>query len=203
MIHRIANVRAGDRVLVTAAAGGVGIALLQLLQNARATAYGAASARKHATVSRFGAIPIDYRAGAIDELIRAREPSGVDCAFDAVGGRNIGPCTRATKRGGKVIGFGFLAVPGLPSMLAMFLELYAGSRLRGRTGSFYGITLRYRRNPRLFREDLPKIFALVGRGTLAPSIAATFPLLDARKAIELLASGSVAGKIVLTNPADG
>jgi NADPH:quinone reductase-like Zn-dependent oxidoreductase len=49
------------------------------------------------------------------------------------------------------------------------------------------------------REDLPKIFALVAEKKIDPLISITFPLLAAGKAIELLATGSVEGKIVLTN----
>jgi len=64
---------------------------------------------------------------------------------------------------------------------------------------FYGITKLYRKKPELFREDLPKIFALVAQKKIAPPISAIFPLLEANKALEMLATGSVQGKIVLTN----
>ena len=57
----------------------------------------------------------------------------------------------------------------------------------------------YKKDPQPFREDLPKIFELLETKKIDPMISATFPLLDARKAIELLATGSVEGKIVLTN----
>ncbi|HMD29214.1 MAG TPA: zinc-binding dehydrogenase, partial [Steroidobacteraceae bacterium] len=78
-------------------------------------------------------------------------------------------------------------------------NLFIGSRLRGRRGTFYGITALYRKNPQPLHEDLPKIFALLAEKKIDPLVAATFPLLAARQAIELLATGSVEGKIVLTN----
>jgi NADPH:quinone reductase-like Zn-dependent oxidoreductase len=81
----------------------------------------------------------------------------------------------------------------------MFANLFVGSRLRGRRGAFYGITYLYRKNPTLFREDLPKIFALIAEQKIAPLIYTTLPLLAAKQALELLAAGSVEGKIVLTN----
>ena len=112
MIHRVANVRAGQTALVTGAGGGVGTALLQLLRLAGVKTYGAASARKHGLVASLGATPIDYRLGPIDRLIRAHEPAGVDFVFDAIGGANSGPCLRATRRGGMVVGYGFMAVDG-------------------------------------------------------------------------------------------
>ncbi len=198
MIHRVANVRAGQTALVTGAGGGVGTALLQLLRLAGVKTYGAASARKHGLVASLGATPLDYRLGPIDRLIRAREPAGVDFVFDAVGGANIGPCLRAARRGGMVVGYGFMAVDGALARARMFWDLLIGARLRGRRGTFYGITLRYRKDAKPFHEDLPKILTLVARRQINPVIAATFPLSDAKRAIELLATGTVAGKIVLT-----
>jgi NADPH:quinone reductase len=76
-------------------------------------------------------------------------------------------------------------------------NLLLGTRLRGRRGSFYGITMVYRKNPQPLREDLPKIFALLGQKKIAPLVNRTFALHEARQAIELLASGSVGGKLVL------
>lgn len=198
MIHRVAKVQPGQTGLVTGAAGGVGTAALQLLRLAGVKTYGAASAPKHHTLRSLGAIPIDYRAGSIDHLTRALEPRGVDYVFDAVGGANIGPCIGALRRGGTLVGFGFMGAPGMLSQLAMFANIFLGARLRGRLGKFYGITMLYRRDPKLLREDLPKIFALLAAKKIDPLVNRTFPLLAVREALELLASGSVEGKIVLT-----
>jgi NADPH:quinone reductase len=71
--------------------------------------------------------------------------------------------------------------------------------VRGRRGSFYGITALYRKNREPFHEDLPKIFRLLADRKIDPPVTHSFPLLAARRAIELLASGTVEGKIVLTN----
>jgi len=199
MIHRVARVRLGQTALVTGAAGGVGTAALQLLRLAGVRTYGAASAPKHGTLRSLGATPIDYRAGPIDVLTRALEPNGVDYVFDAVGGANIGRCIGALRRGGTLVGFGFMGAPGMLSQLAMFANMFLGARLRGRRGTFYGITLLYRKDPKPLREDLPKIFALLAAKKIDPLVNHTFPLLEARQAIELLAAGSVEGKIVLTN----
>jgi NADPH:quinone reductase len=198
MIHRVANVRAGQTALVTGAGSGVGTALLQLLQLAHVKTYGAASAEKPGLVTGLGATPVDYRLGPIDRLVRACEPAGVDFVFDAIGGANIGPCLRATRRGGMVVGYGFMAVDGALAKARMFWDLLVGARLRGRRGTFYGITLWYRKDPKPFHEDLPKILALVAHKKISPVIAVTFPLGDAKRAIELLATGAVEGKIVLT-----
>jgi len=90
-----------------------------------------------------------------------------------------------------------MAATGTLSTLAMFANVFVGSRLRGRRGSFYGITALYRKDPSAFREDLPKVFSLLAEKKIDPMVMKTFPLLEARKALELLATGTVEGKIVL------
>jgi NADPH:quinone reductase len=199
MIHRVAKVQPCRTALVTGAAGGVGTATLQLLRLAGVKTYGAASTPKHELLRSLGAIPIDYRAGTIDRLMRAMEPAGVDYAFDAVGGADTSRCIGALRRGGILVGFGFMGASTKLSQLAMFANIFVGARLRRRVGTFYGITMLYRKNPRPLREDLPKIFALLAAKKIDPLVQTTFPLVEARQAIELLASGSVQGKIVLTD----
>jgi NADPH:quinone reductase-like Zn-dependent oxidoreductase len=197
MIHRVAKVQAGQSALVTGASGGVGLAALQLLRLAGVTTYGAASAAKHGMVRSLGATPIDYKAGRIDRLVRAIEPEGVDFVFDAIGGANIGLCIGAARRGGTVVGFGFVGAVGKLAQGMMFANLFVGSRLRGRRGTFYGITMLYKKDRGPLREDLPKIFALLAEGKIDPMVTRTFGLLEARQALEVLATGTVEGKIVL------
>jgi NADPH2:quinone reductase len=202
-LHRVGQVKAGQTALVTGAAGGVGTAALQLLRIAGVKTYGAASASKHDTIRTLGAIPIDYRAGRLDRLVRDVEPRGVDLVLDGIGGSMIGQCIGALRPRGRLVAYGFMAVSGLVATLAMFANIFLGSRLRGRHGSFYGITAKYRKDAAPFREDLAKVFALLAEGKIDPMIAQTFPLLEARKALELLAAGGVAGKVVLEAPTDG
>jgi NADPH:quinone reductase len=90
-----------------------------------------------------------------------------------------------------------MGAPGILSKLGMFANIFIGAPLRGRRGKFYGITALYRKDPTPFREDLPKIFALLGEKKIDPLVSHTFALIEARQAIELLATGSVEGKIVL------
>lgn len=198
MIHRVAAQRAGESALVTGANGGVGQALLELLRVHGVSAIGAAGARAHELVRALGATPIEGRAAPIDEGVRAIRPEGVDAAYDALGGRFVGQCIRATRKGGWVVGYGFSATDNSALGAARgFGALYVKARLLGRRGAFYGITARYRKDPRPFLEDLPKLFALLAEGKLRPRIAARLPLLDARRGNELQERGGVDGKIVL------
>ena len=197
MIHRVAKPKRRSTALVTGAGGGVGTALLQLLKLEGVTAYGAASRPKHDLIEKLGGIPIDCRSGPVDRLVRARESGGVDVAFDALGGASIATCLRAVRRGGTVVGYGFMAANSSLSQARMFFDVFAGSRLRGRRGAFYGISLLYRKDPQPFLEDLPKIFAAVAERRLEPVIAEVMPLQRVGEALTRLAGGSVAGKIVL------
>jgi NADPH:quinone reductase len=200
MIHRVAKVRAGQTALVTGAAGGVGTATLQLLRLAGVKAYGAASPSKHDTIRALGAVPIDYRRGRLDRLIRSFESDGVDVVFDAVGGDNVKPCITSLRAGGLLVGFGFMGVDSKFATLTSIANVLLGARLRGRRGAFYGITMLYRRDPRPLREDMPKIFALIASGEIDPVIDTTFPLSAAGDALRRLASGAPTGKIVLSVP---
>src|SRR5205807_176547 len=123
MIHRTVQVAAGSTALVTGASGGVGTAVLQLLRLAGVKTYGAASDSKHDTVRALGATPIDYRAGPLDRLMRALEPAGVDYVFDAVGGANIEKCIGALRRGGTLVGYGFMGAPWMLLKVLMLANL--------------------------------------------------------------------------------
>jgi NADPH:quinone reductase-like Zn-dependent oxidoreductase len=202
MLHRVAQLRAGQTALVTGANGGVGTALLDLLRDAGVRALGACSSQHADIVRTLGAEPILSRAAPIDVAVRRILPAGVDAAFDALGGPSTAECVRATKRGGIVVGYGFAAtiVDGRPSrvrMLRGLSRLLAGARLRGRRGVFYGITLRYQRDPAPFKEDLATLFSLLASRRIAPRIAHRLPLLAVRRSQELLEAGGVDGKIVL------
>ncbi len=183
--------------LVTGAAGGVGSAAVQLLRLAGVRVIGAAAKTKHERLRALGATPIDSRSGRLAALVHEAVPAGVDFAFDAVGGRSVGECLQALRRGGRLVGFGFMGAPSRLARLQTLVNVFLGSRLRGRRGAFYGITMQYRRDPQPFREDLPKIFALLAERRVDPLITERLPVLDARTALEHLASGNVQGKIVL------
>jgi NADPH2:quinone reductase len=206
MVHRTAEMKAGQTALVTGANGGVGTALLELLRIAEVRTLGAAAPAHFDLVRALGAEPIPSRSGSLSEEVRRFIPNGVDVAFDGLGGPMTRECIRATRPGGKVVGYGFMAAKtnGKGSMLKSirgFGALFVGARLVGRRGNFYGITQLYRRDARPFREDLPRLFSLLATGKIHPPIAARLPLLAMREAQRLLEAGGVRGKIVLTRAA--
>ncbi len=195
MIHRVAKLSRGQSALVTGANGGVGTALLELLRVHGVRALGAVSKKHTAIAKSLGAIPI-ARDAPLDVSVREIVPEGVDASFDVLGGKSTSECVRATKRGGTIVGYGFMAAKSTWLVLRGYLSLYLGSRLRGRSGSFYGITMIYRKDKAPFREDIAKLLELLVTKQIKPTIAKRLPLLAARQAQELLVEGGVEGKIV-------
>lgn len=197
MIHRPAAMQPHQAALVTGANGGVGTALLQLLQAQEVRALGLASKQHFDLIRSLGGEPIESRAKPMDVAVRDVLPDGVDVAFDGLGGAGTGECIRATRRGGLVVGYGFMAAHGAISTMRGMAALFLGARLAGRRGTFYGITQLYRKDKRPFKQDLPKLFQLLAARKIQPQIAARLPLLAGRDAERLLEAGGVAGKIVL------
>lgn len=103
----------------------------------------------------------------------------------------------ATKRGGTTVWYGFVGATGMPALLSSAWSCFVRTRLSGQRGMFYGITMLYRKDPRPFREDLPKLFDLMKDRRLVPRVAQRLPLLAAREANERLEAGNIEGKLVL------
>ena len=195
MLHRVAKVKAGDKVLVNGASGGMGTALLELGKLAGLKMYGTASRNKHNILTQFGAIPIDYHTEDFVDAIRQAEPDGLDFVFDGVGGKQGDRTLSILRNGGKLVAY--TAPTGWMSMVQDALKLMKINLFTRKSAEFYGITVLYLRDKKPFMEDLPKLFKLLEDGKIKPVIAEKFPLLEARKANELLESGQVTGNLVL------
>src|SRR5262245_2082316 len=209
MLHRSAQVRPGQRVLIHGAAGGVGSALLQLGRLAGLELYGTCSARGAAAVADLGGIPLDYRHQDFVEEIHRLTREGMDVVFDGIGGTHIWRSRQALRPGRKVIAYGLtssLRGGRLASGrrhrfhgLAIFGVYIAGGWLlpsRKRVLP-YSIQWLKRLRPAWFRQDLLALFDLLQQQKIKPLIAQRFPLAEARQAHELLGQGGVTGKLVL------
>jgi NADPH2:quinone reductase len=212
MLHRSAQVRSGQRVLIHGAAGGVGTALLQLGRLAGLEMYGTCSSRGAATVSDLGGIPIDYQHQDFVEEIHRLTGEGVDVVFDSIGGTHIWRSRKALRAGGTVVAYGLtgsLRGGRLASgrsggrhrfrEIAIFgLYIAGGWLLPGRKRVVpYSIQWLKRLRPAWFRQDLIALFDLLQQRKITPLIAQRLPLSEARHAHELLGTGGVTGKIVL------
>ncbi|MEW6403543.1 MAG: zinc-binding dehydrogenase [Chloroflexota bacterium] len=196
VLHRVARVKAGNKVLIVGASGGVGTALMQLGQLAGQKMYGLASASKHHTLTEYAVTPIDYRTQDFVQVLRRAEPDGLDFVFNGMGEEIFERGLAVLRKGGVLVHYGgpqsFSRFILLLVKLVFYNVLSNGKKLEG-----YGT---HRLGVDLFKEDWAKLFSLLEEGKINPVIAAKFPLLEARKANELLESGQVTGNIVLLAP---
>jgi NADPH2:quinone reductase len=212
MLHRCAEVKPGQRVLIHGAAGGVGTALLQLGALAGLEMYGTCSSRGASAVSGLGAIPIDYQHQDFVTEIRRLTREGVDAVFDPMGGTHLWRSREALRPGGKVVGYGLITsirgkglTSGRPGRRQRFrgtalfaLCIAGGWLLPGRKRVVpYSIQTLKRLKPDVFRQDLSALFDLLRQQKIKPLVARRFPLAEARHAHELLGKGGVIGKLVL------
>ena len=195
-LHRVAKVKPGDKILIVGASGGCGTAYLQLGKLAGLKMYGLASSRKHDVLEEYGAIPIDYRTQDFVEAIRDMEPDGLDYVFNGMADEYFKPCLEVLRRGGVLVHYGapqsFARLWVLVAKLLINNLLPNGKKIEG-----YGT---HRLGTDLFKEDWSTLFNLLGEGKINPIIAAKYPILEARKANEMLESGGVVGNIVLVSP---
>jgi NADPH:quinone reductase-like Zn-dependent oxidoreductase len=206
MLHRVAAVAAGSRILVHGAAGGAGSALVELAALSGCAIYGTASKAKHELLTRLGAVPIDYRSEDFVARIRELTGTGVDAVFDPVGGKNWRRSFATLRPAGVMVCYGVSAMMSggrrnfwniLRFLVGM--PLYTPLSLLGKSLGVCGfnVTLWKQSRPDLYRSDLTTLLRMLADGRIAPLIAARLPLEKAAEAHAMLNSASVSGKIVL------
>ncbi|MFE7860099.1 NADP-dependent oxidoreductase [Streptomyces sp. NPDC101209] len=171
-----ADVRPGQRVLVHAAAGGVGHVAVQIAKARGAYVIGTASAGKHEFLRGIGADEtVDYRETDFTEAVK-----DVDVVLDTIGGDTSTRSLRVLRPGGIVVSI-------LPVGSDDFHEEAARLGVRS-----------LRMLVDASHSGMTAIAELVEEGKLRPTIAGTFPLADAAEAHRLGDTGRTTGKLVLT-----
>lgn len=208
MIHVIRRVAPGDKVLVHAAAGGVGTAVLQLCRAiGGVTTFGTASASKHDYLRSQGCThPIDYRTTdyvrAVKELTNG---DGVDLVCDALGGADWKKGYSILRPGGILICFGLANAQraGKVSWMRVITQLLRIPRFnpmrmmgdnRGVCGVDLGSMWSYHE---LIADGLARLVAMYEQGAIDPHVDAVFPFDRAGEAHAYLEGGKNVGKVVL------
>jgi NADPH:quinone reductase-like Zn-dependent oxidoreductase len=170
------QLQAGETVLITAAAGGVGSVAVQIAAGRGARVLGVASSANHDYVRSLGADEVfDYHVADWAGQVRAAVPGGVDLLLDCSGGATRDQAIGAVRDGGRVLSI-VLAGP----------EMALG---RGITGEAFAA--------RGGRPRLEALSRLVEAGVLHPQVEAVLPLDQARQALAQVAGGHTRGKVVL------
>ena len=189
-----AALAAGETLLVLGAAGGVGLAAIEIGKALGARVIACASSEEKLAVCRsHGADPtINYATEDLRERIKAlTEGRGVDVVYDPVGGPYTEPAFRSLAWRGRhlVVGFAAGEIPKLPLNLAL---------LKGASvvGVFWGDFAR--RQPKEFAQSIGQLARWYADGKLKPHVSHTMPLEKAAQALKLMAARQVTGKLVLT-----
>jgi len=173
----LGRLQAGQTVLITAAAGGVGSLAVQIAAAVGARPLGVASPANHDYLVSLGASDVfDYHAADWVQQVRAAVPGGVDLLFDAAGGGTRDKALGAVRDGGRAI---FIVLQSPPPAQ---LE-------RGISGESFAANVD--------RQRLDALGQLVDSGKLRPQVAAVLPLDQARDALSRVAGRHTRGKIVL------
>lgn len=191
-LRSVAELRAGERLLVTGAAGGVGSAAVALGVVAGAEVVAVASgAEKLAACADAGAsVLIDSGRDDVRDQLRELVPDGVDVVVDVVGGAVAEPALRACRWGARFVTIGFASgdIPAIPLNLVLLKGVTVmGLEMRG-----FG-----ENRPDDLARDRAELDSMLAEGRVRPVIGARVSLDDVAVGLRLLADRRVHGKVVV------
>ncbi|HET6505994.1 MAG TPA: zinc-binding dehydrogenase [Baekduia sp.] len=196
------SLRPGERVLIHAAAGGVGIAATQLAKAAGAEVHGTASPGKHARLAQLGVDrAIDYRA---KRWWKGLPP--YDLVMDAIGGTSVRRSYKLLRPGGRVVAFGASSVhrddtrnlrKAAPQALAM-IRGFDLIKQMSESKAVVGLNMLALWDDRGTLEPwITPLRAALDDGTIQPVVHAAIPFADAPDAHRILGRRENVGKVVL------
>lgn len=204
-LHGYGSLRAGERVLIHAAAGGVGIAAIQFAKAAGAEVHGTASPGKHARLAELGVDrAIDYRR---DGWWKDPKNSGpYDLVLDALGGTSLRRSYDLLRPGGRLVGYGVSAMQqgekrslrrAAPQALAMLRGFNLLSQLQESKAVIGLNMLRLWDDRGTLEPWISPLTAAQRDGTISPVVHAAVPFAEAPEAHRILAARENVGKVVL------
>lgn len=194
------HIKAGDVVLVLGAAGGVGLAAVELAKAFGARVIAGVSSEAKAALAReagaddvviYGRAPFDKAQSRelADAFKAACGPHGANIVYDVVGGDYSEPALRAIAWEGRFLVVGFPAgIARMPLNLTLLKSCDV-------CGVFWGAFTA--REPARFKEEVADLFAMLQDGRIAPRISARFPLERGGEAIASLENREAVGKVIV------
>ncbi|OBK17118.1 NADPH:quinone oxidoreductase family protein [Mycobacterium asiaticum] len=191
-LRSVAQVAAGDWVVVLGAAGGVGLAAVDLAVALGARVLAAASSPEKLQLcrERGAQATVDY--DTEDLKLRIRELTGDNArvVLDPVGGSYAEPALRGLARGGMFVTLGYAAgaIPAIPLNLILLKDITVrGMEIRTFMGDY----------PEECARDLAELSELFADGRIRPYIGARFPLAQTAAALRYVADRKVLGKVII------
>ncbi|BBZ21796.1 NADPH:quinone oxidoreductase family protein [Mycolicibacter hiberniae] len=191
-LRSVARVGEGDWVVVLGAAGGVGLAAVDLGVAMGAKVLAAASSPEKLEVcrQRGAAATVDYDREDLKTRIREITGAGAQAVLDPVGGPYAEPALRSLARGGRFVTLGYASgvIPAIPLNLVMLKGITVqGMEIRTFATDF----------PAENERDLAELQRLFAEGTVSPYIGARFPLADTAAALRYVADRKAVGKVII------
>ena len=188
-----AKLQTGESLVVLGAAGGTGLAAVQIGKAMGAKVIAAAStAEKLKLAEDNGAdATINYSEQPLKDAIREHtDGNGADVIYDPVGGEAFDSSVRAMARNGRmlVIGFASGTIPKLPVNLALVKEFSL-------VGVFWGTFTR--KEPEVFGENMRELFEWYQKGVVSVTVDRTFALAETGDALEYVMGRQVKGKVAI------
>jgi NADPH:quinone reductase-like Zn-dependent oxidoreductase len=206
------SLREGDRVLIHAAGGGVGIAATQIARNARAEIFGTASPSKHDAIREQGVFhPIDYRSLDFEaEVMRITGDEGVDLIIDALGPTSFRKDYRLLRPGGRMVMYGLseatkegrrnlpATLRGLVKMPLATMPWWKSLTMMNENKGVFGLNmLKWWDDEGSLDRALMPLIPDLEAGRLEPVVAEAFPFEKAGDAHQFIAERRNVGKVVL------
>jgi len=191
-LRSVASVKAGDWVVVLGAAGGVGLAAVDLAVAMGARVLAAASSEEKLALcrDRGAAAVVDYEREDLKTRIKELTGDAATAVLDPVGGAYAEPALRALARGGIFVTLGYASgtIPKIP----LNLVLLKGITIRGMEIRTFSSDF-----PTECARDMAELDAMLADGTIKPYIGARYPLDEVAAALRLVAERKVLGKVVV------
>lgn len=187
--HR-ARLRPGETLLVTGAAGGVGLSAVELGHLMGARVIAAARGRERLEVARAAGADHLIDSDAADLRAEVKALGGADVVYDPVGGATFDAALRACRPGARLIPLGFASgvVPQIPANILLVKNLTV-------IGLYWGGYLGL--DPQALRESLATLFGWYAEGRLHPHVGQVLPLDRAAEGLEALRNRTATGKVVI------
>jgi NADPH:quinone reductase-like Zn-dependent oxidoreductase len=207
-VYECANIFPEDHVLVQAAAGGVGTALVQLLQLKGCTIYGTAGSDKKLELLREQGVhhPINYTTQDFETVIRAKlSKRGLDVVFDSLGGSSFAKGFKSLGKGGRIVAYGAAEQVGGGFQLWNTLKMAANFgvfspiQLLMNSKAMIGVNMLHiaDERPHVLARNMQAVIELWKQGKIKPVVGGTFPASQLAEAHRFVESRQSMGKVVV------
>lgn len=202
------NLQPGDRILIHGAAGGVGIASVQLARAKGLVIFGTAGPAKQDYLRKIGVDhPIDYEKSDFVKVVRQYAPDGIEMVMDPIGGKCFSRSYKCLGPTGRLVVYGLSAAAGPDGKRSLTRGLktlaqiprFHPMKLMTDNISVIGVHLgRLLSRGALLRGELDELFRMYATGKIKPVIGKSFPLVEAAAAHRYIQERKNIGKVILT-----